>query len=102
MKNERNKLEEHSTTPFSNKVDILSDIWMNYRTDREFQDFVQYNDLGLPLAYLLSAELVQTIGEGSNFIEETWDILLSALDIEDTGYETLNDMFHAVDDTEED
>ena len=44
-------------TPFSNKVAILADLWINYRDDEQFQDFIEYNDLGLPLGYLINTEL---------------------------------------------
>jgi hypothetical protein len=34
---------------FDNKISILAELWMNYRDDEELQDFIEYNDLGLPL-----------------------------------------------------
>ncbi len=46
-------------TTFENKALILADLWMNFRNDEEFQDFVDYNDLGLPLAYALANGVVK-------------------------------------------
>ncbi len=46
------------TTDFSNKVTILAELWMNYREDDHLDDFMEYNDLGLPMAYLLMNEIV--------------------------------------------
>jgi hypothetical protein len=43
---------------FENKVSILAELWMNYRDDEELQDFIEFNDLGLPLAYFLLHEIV--------------------------------------------
>ena len=45
-------------TDFSTKTAILADLWINYRDEGEFEDFIEYNDLGLPLAYLINTELL--------------------------------------------
>jgi hypothetical protein len=65
---------------------------MEYRDDTEFQDFIEYNDLGLPLAYAIAEGIVESTDIASNFINEAFDILLSALGLEDTGYESLEDL----------
>ncbi len=41
-------MSDTDKTTFENKCDILSDLWMNYRFEKQFEDFVNYNDLGLP------------------------------------------------------
>ena len=86
-------MSESTTTHFSNKCEILADLWLNYRQDEEFQDFVEYNDLGLPLAYLIANNVVT---EKSNtiekFINESFELLLSGLEIEDSGFETLDEL----------
>lgn len=80
-------------TTFDDKCSILADLWLNYRQEDDFSDFIEYNDLGLPLAFLLSEGLVKTSNEsGKNMIEESFDLLLSALELEDEGYDTLDDM----------
>lgn len=81
------------STPFSNKCEILSDLWIQYKSDPDFSDFIVYNDLGLPLAYAVASGIVETNPKLEMFIGETWDLLLSALDItEDTGFDTLTDV----------
>jgi hypothetical protein len=80
------------TTTFSNKIQILSELWLDYRDDENFKDFVSYNDLGLPLSYLLSANIVPSTELAEKFIDETFDILLAGLAIEDTGFEFLDDL----------
>jgi hypothetical protein len=81
------------TTPNNIKVQILGDLWMDYRDEEEFQDFCQYNDLGLPLAYMIASDIVAPTPMSDSFINETFDLLLAALDIkEDEGYETLDDV----------
>jgi hypothetical protein len=83
-------------TTFDNKTSILADIWLNYRDDEEFQDFIEYNDLGLPLAYAISSNIVPSTDKAKNFIEETFALLLSGLDIqEDTGFDNLDDLLQS-------
>jgi hypothetical protein len=81
-----------TTTTFENKCVILSDIWLNYRDDEEFEDFIAYNDMGLPLAYALSEGIVKGTDMSSKFIDETFDLLLGGMSIEDTGFESLDDL----------
>ena len=81
-----------SSTPFSSKCIILGELWLNYRDDEEFTDFVEYNDLGLPLAYLLAEGIVTSTNKTEVFVNETWDLFLEALDIPDTGFTNLDEM----------
>ena len=80
------------TTNFLNKTSILAELWMNYRDDEGLQDFVEYNDLGLPLAYFLYNELVLPTKQSEIYIEETFSLLVAALDVEDIGFESLDEM----------
>lgn len=79
-------------TTNSNKAIILSELWLNYRGDEEFSDFVEYNDIGLPLAYAISAGIVETNPIAENFISESFNLLLAGLGIEDGEFETLADI----------
>ena len=79
-------------TPFSSQCLILSDLWMNYRDDPDFADFVEYNDIGLPLAYAVANELADVSELGIELIQETFDLLLSGLGVDDTGFESLDDL----------
>lgn len=78
---------------FSSKCEILGDLWLNYKDDEAFTDFVEYNDLGLPLAYAVSAGLVKIEPQGQLYVEETWDLLLEALSADtEKEYESLEDL----------
>ena len=80
-------------TPYSNKTEILSELWMNYRNDVDFVDFIEYNDLGLPLAFAFASDIATPTEMGTRYVEETFSLLLEALEIEeDTGFETLDDI----------
>lgn len=81
------------TTTFDNKVAILADLWMSYRNDIQFEDFISYNDLGLPLAYLLDSGIIEITDKAKGFIEETFDILLAGFEKEDTGFSSMSDLF---------
>lgn len=80
-------------TTFQNKCNILSELWMNYRHDQNFEEFISYNDLGLPLAYILSSGIANATEASERFVGETFNLLLSSLEVDDTGFETLDDIF---------
>lgn len=77
---------------FDNKCAVLADLWMQYRFDKQFEDFVSYNDLGLPLAFLVGEELVKPAPLAKDMINETYALLLSALEREDGDYESIEDL----------
>jgi len=75
-----------------NKITILAELWMNYRDDEELQDFIEYNDLGLPMAYLLMNELVLPTDKSELYINETYDLLVGALGVPDKNWDSLDEM----------
>jgi len=81
-----------NSTDFSTRCLILADLWINYRGDEQFQDFIEYNDLGLPLAYAIANNVVNSTNLAEQMINETWGLLLAGLEIEDEGFEDLLDM----------
>lgn len=82
-----------SETTFENKCSILSQVWLEFRDDENFSQFMSYGDLGLPLAYAIDSGIVKNTDEAQNFIEEVFELLLGILGIdEDTGFETLDDI----------
>jgi hypothetical protein len=85
-------MSETSTTPFSNRCQILGELWLKYRTEPEFEDFIEYNDLGLPIAYAISNDIVRSSEMAERFVEETFDLLLAALGVEDEGWENLDEL----------
>jgi hypothetical protein len=67
-------------------------LWLNYRQDEQFQDFIEYNDLGLPVAYAIANDIVKSTEMAQRFVEETFDLLLASLVIDDTGFDSLAKM----------
>jgi hypothetical protein len=80
-------------TTQESKADILSELWLGYKNDQNFEDFFSYNDLGLPLAYAISNGIVKATDMSNKFIDETFSLLLASLEIEDEGYDGLDDIF---------
>ena len=81
---------------FENKSTILAELWMNYREDGQIKDFIEYNDLGLPLAYLITNEIVIPTNQADIYINESYDLLVAALEVEDLEYGSLDEMMDTV------
>lgn len=80
------------TTSLQHQCDILADVWMKYRAEGKLEDFISYNDLGLPLAWATAEGLAQLTDTGIVTIEETFAMFLKILDVEDTGFNTLDEI----------
>jgi hypothetical protein len=83
-------------TPFESMCIILGDLWLNYKYDEEFEDFIGYNDLGLPLAYMISEDITKPNELGVKYVEETWLLFLASLEIDDTGFSSLQEIFSTI------
>jgi hypothetical protein len=83
-----------NSTSYTDKCSILAELWLNYRSDEEFQDFIEYNDLGLPLAYAIDNSIVKSTEMAQRFVEESFDVFLASLNVEDTGFENLDDLLN--------
>ncbi len=81
-------------TDFTKVCEILGVLYTNYKEDDEFKDFIDFNDLGLPLAYFASEKLCEVSDDGARYIMETWILFLKGLGLEDTGlWDNLEDLF---------
>ena len=90
-------------TDYSTKCDILAELWIEQRQTPQFQEFFQYNDLGLPLAYAVSVQIIESTSDPlvKNFIEDTFDMLLTVLSVEDIGFESLSDILAEAESSQE-
>lgn len=79
-------------TEFAIRCEILADLWVNRRNDEMFEDFIAYNDLGLPLAYAVENDIADVNARIADFIDETFEQLLVSLGVEDEGYSDLDEM----------
>ena len=82
--------EVTTTTDFSTKCAILGQMWFQCRDEEQFLEFCEYNDIGLPMAYMIANELVKSTEVSERYINETFANLLTTLKVEqDTGFEDL-------------
>lgn len=79
-------------TSFDNICNILGEFWVEYKADPQYQDFMDYSDLGLPLAYALSTNIISSTPLAENFVRETWEIFIDLLGIQDDNFESLSDI----------
>jgi hypothetical protein len=77
----------------ADKAGVLAELWINYRDDEDFTDFIEYNDIGLPLAYFVAEGLVSdTSPLGDQYITETFDMFATALNVSEEEIEQLEDI----------
>lgn len=81
------------TTDFSNQINILGEFYINYREDSDLKDFLEFNDIGLPLSYLASEGLCDISEDGKKYVAESWEMFLLAMGITDEGFENLGEIF---------
>lgn len=91
-----------SNTHFFDKCEILGELWLDYRdqakTNEDWEKFFAYNDIGLPLAYMIWQDLVivSGTGEAEAIVDDTWEMFCAYIDIDPEGkYETLVNAFDA-------
>ena len=80
------------TTTFDNKALILGQLWIQFKGDDEFSDFFEYNDLGLPLSFAFAEGIINHTPTLEQYVNETFALFLEGLDVEDTGFESLEDL----------
>ena len=81
------------TTTFDNKALILGQVWMQHKSDNEMADFFAYNDIGVPLAFAFAEGIVNHTPSLEQYVNESFDLLLEAIDIEDTGFDDLQHLW---------
>jgi hypothetical protein len=71
------------TNHFSNRCEVLAELWLGYRQDEEFRDFIEYNDLGLPLAYAFANDIAKETEIAERYINESYELLAESLGVSD-------------------
>ena len=89
------------TTTFDSKALILGQVWMEHKTDNEMSDFFEYNDIGIPLAFAFAEGIINHTPTLEQYINETWDLFLEALNIEDQGFFNLPEVWDFLETVEE-
>lgn len=77
----------------ADKSGILGQLWIEFREDPDFKNFVEYNDIGLPMAYMMAQGLVKEATPlGEQYIEETFDMLIGLLKVEEEEVDELEEI----------
>lgn len=79
-------------TPFSRRCQILSGLWQHHRKEAALSDFVELNDLGLPLAFSVFEGLVIPSTETFRVINKTWDSFVQLCATSDLESALLSDL----------
>lgn len=84
---------------FAIKCSILGEFWYEYREDEALKPFLKYNDVGLPLAWLIASGVASPLPMAENYINETFVMFLDAMEITETdvfNVDSLNDLLAIV------
>ena len=66
----------------ADKAGILGQLWIDYRDNENFSVFMEYNDIGLPLSYVVAEGLVPALTNlGEDYIDETIEMFFKLLEI---------------------
>jgi hypothetical protein len=67
---------------FADKAGILGQLWIEFRHDEDFSAFMEYNDLGMPLSYMIAEGIVQDVTPlGEEMLEETFKMFLTLIEV---------------------
>jgi hypothetical protein len=61
------------------KAKIITDFLMRNAEEEKYDDFFDYNDLGLPLAVAFNANICILNNEGETILKETYNLLCDEL-----------------------
>ena len=81
-----------TSTDYSKKCEILNDLWINYTDHEMFEDFIEINDLGLPMAHFICQGIVESTPLAKELVEQSFADLLDLLELEDAEFENLEQM----------
>ena len=78
---------------FADKAGVLGQLWIEFRGDSDFSDFIEYNDLGLPMSYMVAEGLINECSPvGEDLIEETFKMFTTLLEITEVELEVLEEI----------
>jgi hypothetical protein len=78
---------------FADKTGILGQLWIDFRDDDNFSAFMDYNDIGVPMAYYLAEGLVSGLTPlGEQYVEESIDMMFKLLEITEAEVDGLEEI----------
>ena len=68
---------------FETVCGILGELHANYSDSKDFRSFIEFNDLGLPLAFLTNEGLiVELSNDGRRYVIDTFDMFIESLKVD--------------------
>jgi hypothetical protein len=78
---------------FADKTGILAQLWIDFREDDQFNAFMEYNDIGVPMAYYMAEGLVTGLTPlGEQYVEESIDMMFKLLEITEAEVDELHEI----------
>jgi hypothetical protein len=78
-------------------AEIITDFVMRNAEDEQYDDFFDYNDLGIPLAVAFNANLCTLNDEGNTILKETYNLLCDELGADsEKEFEDLDDLLDSL------
>jgi hypothetical protein len=75
------------------KAEILVQFTQDYFNSGEYEEFFDYNDLGIPMAISVMQDLVILTDAGEQLLDETWKELCEIFGADPNGeYESIDDV----------
>ena len=75
------------------KAEILVQFTQDEFNSGEYEEFFDYNDLGIPLSIAITQDMVILTDSGEELLEETWKELCLLFKADpDLEYETIDDL----------
>jgi hypothetical protein len=75
------------------KAEILVQFTQDEFNSGEYDEFFDYNDLGIPLSIAITQDMVILTDSGEELLEETWKELCLLFDANpDSEYESIDDV----------
>lgn len=75
------------------KAEILVQFTQDNFNDEVYEDFFDYNDLGIPLSIAIMQDMVILTDKGEELLDETWNELCEVFGADPNGeYENVDDL----------
>jgi hypothetical protein len=66
----------------ADKAGVLGQLWIDFREDEDFSEFMNYNDMGLPMSYMLASGLIKELTPlGEQYINESFDMFINLIEV---------------------
>jgi hypothetical protein len=66
----------------ADKAGLIGQLWIEFRADEDFSAFMEYNDIGCPMAYMVAEGLVKELSPvGEEMLAETFKMFIDLIEV---------------------